>query len=100
MCHAFMCATEKAHAAKVKEQEARRAKRMHAIGNARERMEHDPFYRLLHMAVAVLFAQQLAADLQAFKADKSVSSLAAKWAPTPWREWLLAWSLGLYGIGG
>ena len=44
----------------------------------------DNVFQLLHLSVAVLFAEQLQKDLEALKQDKkSDVSLAAKWAPTP-----------------
>lgn len=44
----------------------------------------DPMYRLLHISVAVAFAQQLQQDLTAVKEKRlGEISLAAKWAPTP-----------------
>ena len=46
-------------------------------------LEEDPVYRALHTAVALLFAEQLRRDLADLHAGKKISSLAAKWAPTP-----------------
>lgn len=44
----------------------------------------DNVFQLLHLSVAVLFAEQLQKDLEALKqGNKSDVSLAAKWAPTP-----------------
>ncbi|KAF2815229.1 uncharacterized protein BDZ99DRAFT_459160 [Mytilinidion resinicola] len=51
-----------------------------------KKFEEDPFYRVLHIAVARLFATQLKEDKQYLssnnKADLKKISLAAKWAPT------------------
>lgn len=44
-------------------------------------------FRLLHVTVARLFAEQLQKDLAALKEGRSTDvSLAAKWAPTPARK--------------
>ena len=44
----------------------------------------DTRYRLLHISVAMAFAEQLQQDLQALKEKRLGNvSLAAKWAPTP-----------------
>lgn len=44
----------------------------------------DDVFQLLHLTVAVLFAEQLQKDLEALnKGNKPAVSLAAKWAPTP-----------------
>lgn len=44
----------------------------------------DAKYRLLHISVAVAFAEQLQQDLQALKEKRLGNvSLAGKWAPTP-----------------
>ena len=49
----------------------------------------DVTFQLLHLAVAVLFAEQLQKDLEALKKGKNSDvSLAAKWAPTPARKQL------------
>ena len=47
----------------------------------------DATFRLLHVNVARLFAEQLQKDMDAFREGKSSDvSLAAKWAPTPASE--------------
>ena len=47
----------------------------------------DVVFQLLHLSVAVLFAEQLQKNLEALKmGKKSDVSLAAKWAPTPARK--------------
>lgn len=44
----------------------------------------DDVFQLLHLTVAVLFAEQLQKDLEALnKGNRPAVSLAAKWAPTP-----------------
>lgn len=40
-------------------------------------------YHALYMAVALTFAEQLRKDLIALQEGRRVSSLCAKWAPTP-----------------
>jgi len=54
-----------------------------AIERALQVYRDNAVYRALHTAVAVLFADQLTRDLADLQAGKNVSSLAAKWAPTP-----------------
>ena len=66
--------------------EAKRAKQLQSLKRAKDKFEKDITYRALHASVALLFAAQLKHDLEDLKAGKSVSSLAAKWAPSPQRE--------------
>ncbi|KAF2501861.1 hypothetical protein BU16DRAFT_449862 [Lophium mytilinum] len=51
-----------------------------------KKFEEEPFYRVLHVAVARLFATQLKEDKQYLSSDKKADlkkiSLAAKWAPS------------------
>ncbi len=65
------------------DKERRHAEQLAAIERARRKFNEDTVYRALHTAVALLFAEQLRRDLADLHAGKMVSSLAAKWAPTP-----------------
>eukprot|EP00891_Asterochloris_glomerata_P008284 jgi/Astpho2/8284/Aster-x0811 len=64
----------------------RRQKRDGQRDVARHLLETEPRYRLLHLAVATQFAQQLQKDLQLLKAGGKGISLAAKWAPSNGRS--------------
>lgn len=56
---------------------------LHAL-NSQQACLADTVFQLLHLTVAILFAEQLQKDLEALNKDKkSDVSLAAKWAPTP-----------------
>ncbi|CAH0015923.1 unnamed protein product [Clonostachys rhizophaga] len=64
----------------------RRAKRLGRNQNATRAFNEDLQYRVLHLAVARLFAEQLEKDLAALRGDdyqaKRTISLCGKWAPS------------------
>jgi len=60
-------------------------KREEKTSTARSLFNTNKRYRALHTAIAIVYASQLQRDLNALRrrGSKAVSSLAAKWAPSP-----------------
>ncbi|KAJ4286049.1 hypothetical protein N0V90_013396 [Kalmusia sp. IMI 367209] len=71
-------------AAKAKEQRQLKNKQQHT--RVLEKLQHDSFYRTLHLVVARIFAHQLKKDRKLLdcgnQSDLRNLSLAAKWAPS------------------
>ncbi|KAL3152371.1 hypothetical protein ABBQ32_001429 [Trebouxia sp. C0010 RCD-2024] len=64
----------------------KKAKKFGNTENLIKLISEEPVFQLLHLTVAVLFAEQLQSDLETLKKGESNVSLAAKWAPTPARS--------------
>ncbi|CAL5227769.1 g10789 [Coccomyxa viridis] len=63
--------------------EARHNKALAAKQRVRRKLKQDRKFCVLYAAVALTFAEQLRQDLANLQAGRQVSSLCAKWAPTP-----------------
>lgn len=70
-------------AAKESARKLRHERRSAMAEAARRRLENDRQYKALYARVAGIFAEALAAELQAVQRGESIGGLPGKWAPTP-----------------